>query len=164
MILSLYFSISVFVLISELLKNKEMDEETIDWILSDTTIDPLSKVPYATVVFMLYYGLEIKHNLLKSSEVLMKDFKAEIHDFGKTAIYLAGSAAQGFYLNTNDFLDARDIDIVAIYKRDVRKKCEYDDEYNKQILTLNIDKDNNDGICKDKAKSSVNVMVNGQHL
>ena len=134
-----------------------MDDETIDWILSDTTVDPVSKVPYATVVFMLYYCLELKHFLLKTSENLTNDFEAEIRDFGETSLYLAGSAAQGFYLNTLDFLDARDVDIVSVFKKDIRKECDYDKGRFKPDLKLNLPSEEDNGLCSDKSKSVTNT-------
>ena len=138
-----------------------MDESIIKWVLSDQTVDPVSNVQYAAVVFMLYYSLELKHNLLKTSEQLMRDLPAEICDFGETSLYVAGSAAQGFYLHTDDFLESRDIDIVAVYKKDIRKECEYDKEGFKQKLTVHLnDGDQNDNenaeLCEDKTKN-VNV-------
>lgn len=103
-----------------------MEEETIKWILTDTSVDPVSKVPISAVVFMLYYGLELKHFLLEVSNDILSSFRPGIRDYSDTSLYLAGSAAQGFYLNTNDFLDARDVDIVSILRKEVRSECEYD--------------------------------------
>lgn len=71
----------------------------------------------------------------------MRDFSPGVIDFEGTSLYLAGSAAQGFYLHTDTFLDARDIDIVAVYERDIREECEYD----KKAIHQEIGTDLNDG-------------------
>ena len=151
------------ILISGPGKTLRMDEETIKWILSDQTVDPVSKVQYAAVVFMLYYSLELKHNLLKTSEQLMKDLPTEISKIGETSLYVAGSAAQGFYLHTNDYLEARDIDIVAVYEKDIREECKYDKEDLSQKIKehLNVGDDvqryqnenENAELCEDKPKT-----------
>ena len=134
-----------------------MDENTIRWLLTDTTVDPVSKVPVSAVVFMLYYGFELKHFLLNISKDIVENYNPEVRDYGSTSLYLAGSAAQGFYLNTNDFLDARDIDIVSIVKTDVRKECQFD---KKQVYDEKQeerrDRDNARN-CKESAKENVTM-------
>ena len=142
-----------------------MDEETIKWVLSDKTVDPVSNVQYAAVVFMLYYSLELKHNLLKTSEQLIKELPSDVRKVGETSLYVAGSAAQGFYLHTDDYLEARDIDVVAVYEKDIREECEYDKEDLRQKIKEQLgDNDDNQrhqneneaGLCEDKTKT-VNV-------
>lgn len=133
-----------------------MDEETIKWLLTDTSVDPVSNVPMSTVVFMLYYGLELKHFLLKISDTIIADTDPEIRDFGETSLYLAGSAAQGFYLNTKDFLDARDFDIVSICK-DVRRECEFDKDDSNIENTDGVYVDTLHKQCKDISKENSTV-------
>ena len=106
-----------------------MEDSTIQYILNNSEIDSVSNVSFATVVFMLYYGLELDHFLTDISDELVQRYDLVKHDVGEHSIYRSGSVAQGFYLNTNYLPHARDIDVVAICHRyDIREKCEYDEE------------------------------------
>ncbi|XP_045199069.2 uncharacterized protein LOC123553417 [Mercenaria mercenaria] len=134
-----------------------MDEDTIRWILSDTSVDPLSNVPVSAVVFMLYYGLELKHFLLNISEDIVENYNPELRDYKSTSLYLAGSAAQGFYLNTNDFFDARDVDIVSILKKDVRNQCEFDKKQINEVKTEERNEEENARQCKGTLKENTTI-------
>ena len=113
-----------------------MDEHTIEFILKDTQIDKVSGVPFSAVVFMLYYGLELKHFLLELSDEFIQRFPLQQYQAGEYAsVYLSGSAAQGLYLNTMYLPNARDIDIVTINKKyPVREKCEYEENAVEDLL------------------------------
>ena len=105
-----------------------MDATTIEYLLRDSQVDAVSGVPYSAILFMLYYGLELKHFLLDASNDFVKNFPLRQYHVGSTTTYLSGSAAHGFYLNTKRLSHARDIDIVTIWKKyPIKEKCQYDD-------------------------------------
>lgn len=100
----------------------------VEHILRDTEVDTESGVPFSAIIFMLYYGLELKHFLLDISHDFMDTIPLKQYHIGSTSTYLSGSAAQGFYLNTKKISHARDIDIVTIWKKyPIKERCQYDD-------------------------------------
>ncbi|XP_033741597.1 uncharacterized protein LOC117328244 [Pecten maximus] len=104
-----------------------MDDETIDWMLSDGSIDAVSGVPLSSVLFMLYYGFELKYFFLQISEELMTRYPLVLYDVGRSSVYLGGSCGHGFFLNSRRIPDLRDFDIVTILKKyDIRTECQYD--------------------------------------
>lgn len=110
----------------DILKRK-MDSSTIEHILRDNNTDEISGMPFASIVFMLYYGLEVKHFLLNISNEFIQRYPLRQHHFGSTSTYLSGSIAQGLYLNTRKHEQAKDIDIVTIVKKyPVRENCHYE--------------------------------------
>ena len=105
-----------------------MDPATIDHVLFDNQVDPVSGVPFSAVIFMLYYGLELNHFLLDISHDFIKRYPLKQYHVGTSSTYLSGSAAEGLYLNTKRIPDARDIDIVTIWRKyPIREKCHYED-------------------------------------
>ena len=135
-----------------------MDETTIEAILKDHSIDKVSGVPFSAIVFMLYYGLELKHFLLEISDEFISRFPLEQDDAGESAsMYLSGSAAQGLYLNTQYLPDARDIDIVTINKKyPVRLNCKYEQAPLDELpFGLSVKDDENQKICQQGPKMNV---------
>ena len=105
-----------------------MDQATIDHVLFDNQVDPVSGVPFSAIIFMLYYGMELNHFLLDISHDFMKQMPLKQYHVGTSSTYLSGSAAQGLYLNTKRISDARDIDIVTIWRKyPIKEKCHYED-------------------------------------
>ena len=105
-----------------------MDAATIDHVLHNNQVDPVSGMPFSAIIFMLYYGLELNHFLLNISLDIIKKIPLKQYHVGTTSTYLSGSAAEGLYLNTRKIQEARDIDIVTIWKKyQIREKCYYDD-------------------------------------
>jgi len=106
-----------------------MDEETIDWILTDNNTDPVSGIQLSALVFMIYYGLELPHFLLDISDATVSKYPLKLYDVGRSSSYLAGSCGHGFFLNSHIITELRDFDIVTILKKyDIRNKCHYDEE------------------------------------
>ncbi|XP_069132826.1 uncharacterized protein [Argopecten irradians] len=104
-----------------------MDDETIDWVMSDSNIDTVSSVPLSAVAFMLYYGFELKYFFLEISDALMDRYPLTLYDVGRSSVYLGGSCGHGFFLNSRLITELRDFDIVTILKKyDIRTECEYD--------------------------------------
>ncbi|XP_060564247.1 uncharacterized protein LOC132723533 [Ruditapes philippinarum] len=133
----------------------------IKWLLDDTVNhrSGFLKVPFIKLLCLsLLRGFGTEATLcLNNPKDIVENYNPEVRDYGSTSLYLAGSAAQGFYLNTNDFLDARDIDIVSIVKKDVRKECQFD---KKQVyggqMEVQSDRDNARE-CKETAKENVTM-------
>ena len=105
-----------------------MDLATIDHVLHDNEVDSVSGVPFAAIIFMLYYGMELNHFLLDISHDFIKKMPLKQYHVGTSSTYLSGSAAEGLYLNTKWLPHARDIDIVTIWRKyPIREKCHYED-------------------------------------
>lgn len=103
-----------------------MEEELIEWLISDSSIEEQSQLPLAAVVFMLVYGMELTTFLLKTSDAVVEKFPLRSYDVGQSSVHLAGSAAHGLFPNTIN-LD-KDIDVaIKINKLKVREKCHYDE-------------------------------------
>lgn len=104
-----------------------MDSSTIQYVLKDSSIDDVSGIPVASVVFMLYYGLELRHFLLDMSNEFMQRYPLRQQHVGSTSTYLSGSIAQGLYLNTRKHEQAKDVDIVTIVKKyPIKENCHYE--------------------------------------
>ncbi|XP_060063235.1 uncharacterized protein LOC132543730 [Ylistrum balloti] len=113
-----------------------MDEETVDWVMSDNSVDTLSGVPLSAVVFLLYYGFELQHFLLQISDLLLTRYPLKLYDVGRSSVYLGGSCAHGFFLNSNRLTELRDFDIVTILKKyDIKTQCEYDKAENTEFFS-----------------------------
>ena len=129
-----------------------MDDTTIDYVLQDNQVDQVSGIPLSAVVFMLYYGLELKHFLLEISDEFIQRFPLQQYHVGEfSSMYLSGSAAQGLYLNTMYLPDARDIDIVTINKKyPVRESCKYEKfPLEEWVFGSNLHENNdNQNICQ----------------
>ena len=105
-----------------------MDQATIDHVLFDNKVDPVSGIPFSAIIFMLYYGMELNHFLLDISNDFIKQLPLKQYHVGTSSTYLSGSAVEGLYLNTKRITDARDIDIVTIWRKyPIREKCHYED-------------------------------------
>ena len=70
-----------------------MDAETIQYILNDKEIDPVSKAPFATIVFMLYYGLELENFLTDISDEFLERVDLEKYKVGQYSVYKSCSVA-----------------------------------------------------------------------
>ena len=134
-----------------------MDEDVIEWLISDTSVDELSQLPNAAVVFMLVYGLELSKFLLKTSNAVIEKFPLRSYDVGGCSVYLAGSCAHGLYPNTHN-LD-KDIDVVIrTNKFDIREECHYDKGHSYETL---LDKDEENEEDRNYCESETVRLVHG---
>ena len=105
-----------------------MDISTIKSILREDRVDEISGVPVSAIIFMLYYGLELKHFLLNMSNDFLKRYPLKQYHNEASTTYLSGSVAQGMYVNTRQLDHARDIDIVTIYRKyPIKDNCHYEE-------------------------------------